>query len=249
MHLYAVSNDHVVRDAPVVRLVTTTSEVVIKTGEWATHKDRDDVAICALGLFPDDLYWANHPDGLITRDDLNPNDLAVGEDCMMIGRHVTVDDRQLDQPVVRFGNLAMLPELVHQRSRSHNQESFLVDLRSHPGFSGSPVYVYFAEPIKIGAGERFFDLGTRMRVGKTWLLGIHWGRLPQWNNVYKPGEYEVPAGQLQTNEGLAGVVPAWQISEMLTMDRLVEGRLVAERGAGGREPPAAGPDVFGPAHG
>jgi len=54
----------------------------------------------------------------------------------MVGRYINQELRQFDRPVARFGNLAMLPEPIHQRERSFEQESFLVDMRSQAGFSG-----------------------------------------------------------------------------------------------------------------
>src|ERR1700726_772275 len=147
VHLCAVTNDHVIHQCPVMRLVATNGLPYVLPGvNWSPHPDGDDIAICPLGALPERDWWYVPEDLLLRLDNVGPDEVGAGDDCVMVGRYITRDLRQFDRPVVRFGNLAMLPELVRQEERSFDQESFLVDMRSHAGFSGSPVYVYFEEP-------------------------------------------------------------------------------------------------------
>jgi hypothetical protein len=237
-HLYAVTNDHVVTQAgcTVVRLVKRDGEpYVLPDGEWVPHPDGDDLAIRPLGAVADNEYWYVNAGLLLMPRDLGPKAVGPGDDCLMVGRYINQEFEQFDRPVVRFGNLAMLPELVHQRERSFDQESFLVDMRSHAGFSGSPVFVYYedlgwrdlpelVEPPK--TGDAFKDLQAETEalkervagrhlsgvMGKHWLLGIEWGHLPVWGDVH---DGTGPFARMQVSSGMAGVVPAWKLVELL----------------------------------
>ena len=147
-HLYAVSNDHVIHTCPVIRLVRVDGDPYVLPGtdaDWCSHPDGDDIAIRSLGAVASREYWWVPDDLLLSQADLDPEDrpyqIGPGDECLMVGRYINRELRQFDRPVVRFGNLAMLSEQVYLDNRSFDQESFLVDMRSHAGFSGSPVFV------------------------------------------------------------------------------------------------------------
>jgi hypothetical protein len=151
----------------------------------------------------------------------------------MVGRYINQESRQFDKPVARFGNLAMLPEFVCQCERSFDQESFLVDMRSHSGFSGAPVFVYYESPgwrdtprFLPVTGDRVQDAEVDQKalehrragpytsgtMSRMWLLGIDWGHLPVWGDVVHAGK---KFGRMRVNNGMAGVVPAWKLAELL----------------------------------
>jgi hypothetical protein len=282
VHLYAVTNDHVADGCPVVRLVNVLGEPYVLPGtsaDWYPHPDGDDVAIRPLGAVPDHAYWYVPDQLLLSRADLSPEErpyqIAPGDDCLMVGRYINREQRQFDRPVVRFGNLAMLPEVVYQEERSFDQESFLVDMRSQAGFSGSPVFVYyeaegwralppmpdlpeiddFEEPeerVK-AADARIEALEQRVAgrhssgiMGKTWLLGVEWGHLPVWENVYD-GDQKI--GRMRVSSGMAGVVPAWKLADLLNekdiqMARDKTEKQLAERDEGAAVLDASKPDEF-----
>jgi hypothetical protein len=143
--------------------------------------------------------------------------IGAGDECLMIGRYINRDLQQLDRPVVRFGNLALSPpEPFYQDDRTFNQDSFLVDLRSQAGFSGSPVLIYYEEQgwrgsrphpeLGISAGN------ASAEIGKTWLLGINWGHIPIWTDIRQDQQV---IGKVAVSGGLAGVVPAWKLADLL----------------------------------
>ena len=285
VHLYAATNDHVARSCPVIRLVKKCGDAYVLPGvfgsDWYPHPDGDDIALRSLGAVPEDEYWYVPDDLLLSRTDLSPaefpDQISPGDDCVMVGRYINQEFRQFDRPVVRFGNLAMLPELVRQSLRSFDQESFLVDMRSQSGFSGSPVFLYYEEsgwrwlppkpeeppplaespplrefpplPASLpyedavreidavhkgnveGIEERYaarvkelndYREALEQRVadrhvsgimGKKWLLGIEWGHLPVWDDVFDRSGQKT--GRMRVSTGVAGVVPAWKLSELL----------------------------------
>lgn len=226
VHLYAVTNDHVAQQCPVIRLTRSVKRVkeafVVPgvTTDWESHPKGDDIAIRYLGVWPSRESWYVYHALLLSEDDLDPYAVGPGDDCMMIGRYINRDLQQFDRPVVRFGNLAMSPpEPVYQEERTFWQDSFLVDMRSHSGFSGSPVFAYFQEPGHRQVGPGFPEKMARTEqvsgmMGKTWLLGINWGHLPIWTAVREAESRQV-IGQAVVNGGMAAIVPAWKLREML----------------------------------
>ena len=184
-HLFAVSNAHVVSNFPVVRLTKANGEtdVVNCSKQWVPHKDGDDIAIAPLGPVSDaDYDWVSLG-GCVPKDQPAHHAVGVGDDCFMVGRYITYEGKQIEKPVVRFGNIAMLPELVYQDERFHDQLSYLADMRSLPGFSGSPVFWYLGDygqrPAQSKRDDAPLEGGpTGTLLGTTHLLGIDWGHLP-----------------------------------------------------------------------
>src|SRR6185312_9408503 len=104
----------------------------------------DDIAVLPLGATAGKDYEWVAPNELLTeRAMTDPWLLGPGDDCFMVGRYINREQRQFDRPVLRFGNLAMLHEPVRQDERNFDQDSFLVEMRSVKGYSGSPVFVYY----------------------------------------------------------------------------------------------------------
>jgi hypothetical protein len=148
----------------------------------------------------------------------------------MVGRYVNHEMRVFDRAVVRFGNVAMLPEVVWQEDRGYNQESFLVDMRSISGFSGSQVIVYYATTGSVPIPDSNVTLpgldGERDIIGNAWLLGVDWGHLPVGVDLKDKGKNVI--GRMAVNSGMAGVVPAWKLGEILDQPKIRAAREKAE---------------------
>jgi hypothetical protein len=215
-HVYVVTNEHVSTDFPVVRITKRDGTIDVKDLDgraWITPHSRDDLAIAALDL---PSFYAAHfivRSDLLTPQEMERFKLGPGDNCLMIGRFVKADNRQRDRPVVRFGNIAMMPDLIHQSKRDHDQESFLVDMRSISGFSGSVVVVYYGT-VGVRPGLDPHPPGGVMHasevMNKAWVLGIDWGHITIKDDRGEP-----------LHSGLAGVVPAWKVNELLEDDRVV----------------------------
>ena len=150
-HFYAVTNEHVVRPTsgrpnPVIRLTGKGGTADIRnmrTRAWLEHPDGDDVAATALALGHDSrINWISRDD-FITPVVVDQYMIGPGDECFMVGRLLRYDGRQRNEPILRFGNLAMMPYPIPQLNRGRHQESFLVEMRTLSGFSGSPVIVYY----------------------------------------------------------------------------------------------------------
>jgi hypothetical protein len=150
--------------------------------------------------------------------------IGVGAEVFLIGRFINHEGRVKNTPSARFGNISMMPgEPVYVDAHTPPQESFVVELRSMCGYSGSPVFVS-GDSYGFGrhvAGSAFTpDL----------LLGVHWGHIVEpWTVETKivrkakqsglaPDEQEVD--QVFANTGMNGVVPAWRLTELLNMPKI-----------------------------
>lgn len=140
-----------------------------------------------------------------------------GDEIFMIGRLVNQAGWQRNTPVVRFGNLSMLPNPHEPISMEPygEHEAFLVECRSLSGFSGSPVFLTTTQTItpkdgkmpqelkyvsheQISTKERQLPAqsegGLKVNVitmqGRwgPWFIGIDRGHIPLWKQVFTVDE-------------------------------------------------------------
>lgn len=138
----------------------------------------------------------------------------------MVGRFVNHEGKQRNLPSVRFGNISMMPYEPVRTSRGLLQEVFLVESRSLPGYSGSPVFL-----------APFPNSALRKEQPPAKLLGIDMGHLKDHLPVLS--KKELAQGKrfpicddwtVESNTGMSCVIPAWKIIETLYMEELVESR-------------------------
>jgi hypothetical protein len=227
--LYAVTNAHVLNEgALVLRLNTKDGGVAVhktEAADWVVHPDRDDVAVCSLAMFADLFeqyrYTCIPAEHFLTRQLAAELDIGPGNEVCVIGRFPIHGGVERNLPTVRFGTIAMMPDPatpIRQRRRHHDQESFLVEMRSLGGASGSPVVAY----------------GLGWAYNQDWdfdpLLGIIWGHLDNFELVYhEDGETPVEGYVVRSNSGMAGVVPAWKLQELLDVQELARERREEDR--------------------
>ena len=220
-HVYGVTNWHVAvqNGFSVIRLNTNDGSVdVIDLGpeDWHFLPARQDVAVVPLSLGSEhavsavpshDFAEKKDDDRSFQRDPL----IGVGDDVFMIGLFVDHDGVTTNVPSARFGHISMLPNtnaLIEQPNRYFG-ESYIVDMHSRCGFSGSPVFVYrtFGSDLRGGTRGHEFeaieiadfitpDRSTtrasprgpsstqgymgRLRARSFFkFLGIHWGQFPE----------------------------------------------------------------------
>lgn len=217
-HIYAVTASHVVREgkSPVVRLNTHDGGTVIlekQLGDWHHHPDGDDVAACQI-MAGDPARTLSFiaEEYFITREIASHLDVGPGDDVFMVGRFIGHDGKQRNLPSVRFGNISMMPGLV-RNARGLDQESFMVEMKSLGGYSGSPVILWL-----LPNAEHMSKAKSRKG---NWLLGIDWGHIPRYVDVLKDAHSDSPIDEgyvVKLDTGLAGVVPCWKLTELLEQD-------------------------------
>lgn len=236
---YAVTNSHVIIEgkSSVIRVNTTKDDfAIIETDarDWYHHPDGDDLAV--IPFHPDiTRYRLLHVplELFITRQLMKDANLGAGDEIFMVGRFIGYDGKQQNEPIVRFGNLSLTNPVPIKHERGYRQESFLVEMRSLSGFSGSPVFI----PIEISplnmprpqAGELYTHEEA------PYLLGIDWGHRNVYEEVLEKQPDEnghdicVEEGwKVKTNTGISYVIPAWKLRELLYIEELVEMRRKTE---------------------
>jgi hypothetical protein len=201
---YAVTNTHVIRDDFTVIRVNTREGghdvIEVPRDSWISHP-LDDVSVCPIEptLARHKLRYVRTAsflsEGLVKNYDIGP-----GDEVFMVGRFIGLQGTLTNLPIARFGAISMLPSEEIENPIGNRTKHFLVEVRSIPGFSGSPVFVYDTVPHNSKRATTF---------GPT-LLGVDCGHFPSGSSMIKGG--------------IAPVVPAWRISEVIRSPEITEAR-------------------------
>lgn len=229
-HLYVVTAKHVITDqrSPVIRLNTKQGDfeiLSVSDSSWVPHHDGDDLAVCPIELDTNKHKFSCIPRSmLITKSEISEYGIGVGDEVFMVGRLINNEGRQKNTPTARFGNISMMPDEPLRHPSGILQESFVVESRSWPGFSGSPVFVWIP-----GSDQRTRSLMFVPGCGP-WLLGVDWGHIQDWGTVYESDRKTAVSGKLEVkiNTGMAGVVPAWRLRDLLECEQLSHQRQASE---------------------
>ena len=253
---YVVTNRHVVYQTPtpVIRLNKidgTALGYVTNQSDWTVHPEGDDLAVIPIPMNRKEVRCMSIGlDRFVTKELIEDEDIGIGDDTVMIGRFIGHDGRQRNTPAVRFGNIAMMPYEKIKIADGTEQESFLVELRSVPGYSGSAVYIYSPNAMQDMSmrrsgqsmaalsefnlfgpdAQRHIDLmDLKIAPKGPYLLGIDFCHLNNTVGVRNAADQPHPEGLfVRENAGMAGVVPAWKISELFNSDTLTNARYELE---------------------
>jgi hypothetical protein len=258
-HFYGVTNSHVACGAfSTIRLNKKdggTDIIELGPDQWHFIPGKYDVAVVPLTI-DDEIHqvssisthqFAERPE---RQSELLGNDIGVGEDVFMIGLFIDHNGITTNVPSARFGNISMLPnsKAKIEQSNGYKDASYVVDMHSRTGFSGSPVYVYrtFGSDLTRAAGHDFEKLeienleitgtygnrmvarGGRLRARSLFkLLGILWAQFPEKMEVRDdPGMNQarrdllVKGRYIEGMSGMSCVIPSWEIMEVLDMPDL-----------------------------
>lgn len=239
-HYYAVTNLHVIEEAksPVIRLNTRDGKsdpLEYEQGDWIPHPDGDDLAVCPIAL-PLTAYQNQALNwNLVALDQhlIRQAEVCAGADVFMVGRFISHDGKQRNTPALRFGNIAMMPEEPIRGYKGHEQECFLVEMRSMSGYSGSPVSLALPEPQYEPLARNPFPAAIPFK--NILLLGVDCSHIPQDAAVMIPSDkddeedQEHPDGwYVKANTSMAAVIPTWRLkglleeNEDLKMQRKIE---------------------------
>lgn len=216
---YGVTNRHLIDDGfTVIRLNRKDGSFAIiepTERDWIVSPNDDDVAVVpiafgssigeyAIRAIPRSMY--------LTQDLVREHEIGPGDETYTVGRFVSHEGTAKNLSTARFGNIAQMPwEPVSHRwgLKEAKQESFLVESRSIPGYSGSPVILH----IPAWSNRPSKPQLTTEEMGP-WLLGIDWAHLNDFMPARDQNNNELPF-RVQTNSGMAAVVPAWCIAALL----------------------------------
>lgn len=234
-HTYAVTNAHVSDSNRVLRYNSRQGlrSIDLVDARWYSHPDGWDVTVCYLGrhdVIFDDRMTAIRSDSLMTRELIEQIPLRHGDELFMVSRYLGHAGDYDNEPVVRFGTLAKRRPVMIRQDDDNDQESFLAEMRSLPGHSGSPAFLYFSgTQLRLGA-----DDVERLPKAAINFLGIDWGHIPEMIPVVQvdaDGTSEETDLYTSDNSGMTCIVPAWRITEVLEREELRNERRRAEKAA------------------
>jgi len=209
---FVVTNRHVIEKManPIIRLNQYVEEPALfatNRARWKDHPEGDDVSIYQLDVSEKKhrhvFFWE--------RTFLSPNNdyIGLGSDVAMLGRFVGLNGQVELSPTARFGSIAS-PNLAREaNSFKWPQETIVVECHSVPGFSGSLVIGYLPSTALTETSLENSGVGP-------YLLGVIWKHFGSPEEVLDERAKEIGA-HVKGNSGLAGVIPAWKISDVLIM--------------------------------
>lgn len=234
-HLYVVSNRHLIKrpeerftPSPVVRLNTHAGQIDVidvEIGDWVCSEEHD-LAVLPIPYRKYHKYLSVSVDDFLTKPIASERDVGIGDEVFMVGRFVRHDGVQRNMPSARFGHISMLADANepchHPSNKSEKQESFLIEIHSMPGYSGSPVFVrpFSAPKLLARYGGNTVVSGFTFGGGPhepsevsggPWLLGVEWGYIRNHD-------------QSLNNTGMSCVVPAWLLRDLLDAETLKDQR-------------------------
>jgi hypothetical protein len=114
-----------------------------------THPTDQTVDIAVVPALPDqqrfDFKWLPQQ-FLTTKESFRQLNIAEGSDVFFTGLFMSHYGQQRNQPIVRFGRVAMISdERVHWKGPGKSPEAlelYLIETQSFGGNSGSPVFFY-----------------------------------------------------------------------------------------------------------
>ena len=148
-----------------------------------------------------------------TPDVIKESCIGIGDEIVAIGLFTRFSGAHQHFPIVRTGNLAMLPAERIPVKGFDPMEAYLVEGRSIGGLSGSPVWV--RQTVNFGMKDdkgKFFPFSG---LGHGYFLGLLHGH---WE---VPATFENTEGAEAVNMGVSIVVPARKILEVINHPELV----------------------------
>lgn len=150
----------------------------------------------------------------------------------MVGRFVAHGGRVTNNPIARFGSVSLLPNAREpvRDGRDRDVEAYLVEMRSHSGFSGSPVFLVIPQYSFRGlfGDTSLEDNQTRFR-----LIGIDTGHkidfLPVLQRGTDTGWVEQPDLRAAHPTDVSIIAPIWRVIELLEREDIADEIKAIER--------------------
>lgn len=190
-------------------------------GALPIYKHVDEkVDIVVLPVRPrDDVYqYRVLTDNMIsTREQFVEAGIREGDEVFFTGLFASFFGAERNYPVVRFGRVAMLPQ-ERIPWKGEMLSLYMIECQSFGGNSGSPVFFYLGvarDPLSfIWSGPKFL------------LMGIMKGSFLEPNEVQLVDRSRIPVSF--ENAGIAAVVPAYYLHEILFSEELKRARASAK---------------------
>jgi hypothetical protein len=171
-----------------------------------------------------DIFWVDI--GLFVDDArIKASNLGIGDEVFLAGLFTEVTETTSNIPIVRIGNLAMMPGEKIPFKDGRLIEAYLVESRSMGGLSGSPVFIRETVAIQaLRSGLKFNAtqhippsdmMQVLSGVGRIYFLGSMIGH---WDS---PTGFKIPEKEA-VNMGISPIVPSHKIREIIRQPELRE---------------------------
>lgn len=184
---------------------------------WWSHPTAD-VAAARIAFPLEDYGISFLPlDYLASREYMQQNDIGIGDHLVISGLFAQYIGSTRDEPLLRFGRIALIPsEKIRVPAQGGSPEmqmdAILAEAAAWGGQSGSPAFVYCSIDRQLFAGNRL-----QLQLPRPALLGLIHGHYTISQPISGEEEYRVPL-----NAGIAILVPAEKIIELLNLPEVVE---------------------------
>ena len=176
---------------------------------WVFPTDSSvDLAIFSIGLDPETVDFLSVPSTNLVREE----ELSEGERIILSGFFIQFPGVKHMEPIVREGVLAMLPDEDMTTTAGKPGRVYLGDVHIFGGNSGSPVFV------DVGSSHLGMIAGPEYK-----MLGVVSGMFYEDSN-FSLQVTTMVEGVQHGNSGIAMIVPAHSLSELLENPLLVTDR-------------------------
>jgi|ERR1039458_2576825 hypothetical protein len=151
-------------------------------------------------------------------------EIGIGDEVYIAGLFTKVTETSRNQPVLRTGNIAMMPDEKIDFPSIGLIDAYLIEARSIGGLSGCPVFARHTVSTPLAEEPNGPPIGRFKRLyggGSSYLLGSmigHW-QIPKYSDPILSGA---------VNMGLSAIVPLYKILEVINHPELVEMRKLAK---------------------
>lgn len=224
-HVIEKINENSADNKAFIRFNTRTdgSEFVVSNiNQWKFHPTDNSVDIAILAWAPpqDKFDYLSIPlDMALTKEIVLKENINVGDEVFLTGLFSNHYGKKKNLPIIRVGNIAMMPEEKVYTSSLGKIDAYLIEARSIGGLSGSPIFVYLGHIRPDKKGNVNFGVGRKIFY---WLGVMH-------------GHWDIPSNKSDVvitdqnnferiNMGIAIVVPAIKALEILDSSEFAEQR-------------------------
>ena len=172
---------------------------------FAVHESHD------LKILPISMF--------VNEELIKSGDIGIGNDVFITGLFRHFSGKQKNIPIVRVGNIAMVPDEKVPTRKFGDIDAYLIEARSIGGLSGSPVFFCKEQAIR---GNVTMRGSTKFFLGG--LIHGHWDIPQDMIDSIIPDE-DAGGVKSSVNVGIAIVTPAHKILETLNCDELKQMRI------------------------
>lgn len=215
------------------------TKLLLKSGDahWWYHPTESDAVDVAVTYFAtamiDDYDVECIPCTIFANDgSIQHYGVGLGDETFTVGLFTRFIGTSRFEPIVRIGNIAMMPKQRIPLKGFGEAEAYLVEGRSIGGLSGSPVFVRNTIYMQ-GRTTRSEDVQIAGTSSHIQLLGLTHGH---WD---LPIKFKKAEQEEAVNMGVAIVIPAKKILETLYHPELVQMRRDMDKKIGDSNLPTA----------